>query len=269
MRDPGKIVVDTPPPLARHFRPAARFAAFTEITRLRARSRLADLAAWARRRPAIAAASGAAVVLAIVAGAFALDAAPALPSARPSTLDEARQQVRARPEDAAAQVALAHSLWVAGKEGAALAAYDRALALRPEAADDRLAADLLAAFGTRRQGEAEALIVKHKVAAAEKGLVGLTRSPRAGVRWGAVHTLDRLGAGSRTYWETAYVQDLDSPRCEVRRRAVEKLGEIGTLGSVAALRSARSDDARTGKSPKGRCLGDRVAKAERRILGRG
>jgi hypothetical protein len=269
MRDPGKIPIERPPPLPRRVRPAARFAAFTEITRLRAASAFQRLAGWVRRRPALAGAAGGALALAILAGAaLALDVVPGLPSASPSMVDEARERARSRPDDASAQLELGHSLWVAGKQQAALAAYGRALALRPDAADDRLAADLVAAFGTKQQGAAEALIVKHRVTAAEKGLVGLTRSPRPNVRWSAVHTLDRIGVGSKHHWETAYLQDLDSPKCDVRRKAVEKLGEIGTPASIAALRSARADDAKTGRSPKRRCLGGRLDKAEGRILAR-
>jgi hypothetical protein len=273
MRDPAKILVDTPPPLPRHGRPsartAARLAAFAEIARLRAANGLRDLASWARRRPALAGLAGGTLALAILAGAaFALDLVPEPPFTRPSTVDEARERARSHPDDAAAQLELGHTLWVAGKGEPAFAAYGRALALRRDAADERLAADLIAAFGTKEQGAAEALIVKYRLAATEKGLAGLTRSPRPNVRWGAVRTLDRIGAGSKDHWETAYLEDLDSPRCEVRRRAVEKLGEIGTPRSIAALRSARAGDAKTGRSPKRRCLGDRLEKAEGRILAR-
>jgi HEAT repeat protein len=103
---------------------------------------------------------------------------------------------------------------------------------------------------------------------AQDGLETLTRSRAYGVRWAAVRTLDRLGRGTKRNWETAYVLDLDSPRCEVRRTAVEKLGAIGTRRTVSALREARAEDEKTGGWFRSRCLGDRLDDAEQKILAR-
>ena len=88
------------------------------------------------------------------------------------------------------------------------------------------------------------------------------------MQWGAVRTLDRLDRGSKGYWETAYIADLDSPNCDVRRTAVDKLGAIGTRRAVAALREAKAEDERTGGWFKSRCLGDRPDDAEQKILAR-
>jgi HEAT repeat protein len=123
-------------------------------------------------------------------------------------------------------------------------------------------------FGGRDQRDAEALIWKNKLVAAEEGLQALTRSKVHRVRWGAVRTLDRLDKGSKAYWETAYILDLDSPECGVRRTAVEKLGAIGSRRAVAALREAKADDEKTGGFFRPRCLGDRLDDAEQRILAR-
>ena len=147
-------------------------------------------------------------------------------------------------------------------------AYARALAADAAAADDAMVTHLVAAFGGRDQPEAEALIWKHQLVSAEEGLKALTRSKRPTVRWGAVHTLDRLGKGTKGYWETAYILDLDSPSCDVRRAAVDKLGAIGTRRAAAALREAKADDEKTGGWFHSRCLGERVGDAEQKILAR-
>ncbi len=83
-----------------------------------------------------------------------------------------------------------------------------------------------------------------------------------------MQTLDRLRKGTRANWETAYILDLDSPKCDVRRRAVDKLGDIGTQRAVKALRAARADDEKTGGWFSSRCLGARLETAENQILAR-
>lgn len=247
-----------------------RVKASLAIARLRLADRGRRGLAAARRRPVLSALGAAAVALAIlVTAAVALDVeTPELPGLSPKTVTSAREQAKAHPDDATAQRDLGHALWSAGKRKGAMAAYARALAKDAAVADERLAADLVAAFGTKLQDRAEALLVKHRLKAAEKGLVALTRSPRRTVRWAAVHTLDRIGEGTKRNWENAYVADLDAPDCDVRRAAVAKLGEIGTPRAVAALRSARADDEKTGGFLKPRCLGGRLDEAEQRILAR-
>jgi hypothetical protein len=43
-------------------------------------------------------------------------------------------------------------------------------------------------------------------------------------------------------YATVYELDLDSPDCDVRRRAVEKLAKVGDKGSLAAIRAAAKKD---------------------------
>jgi hypothetical protein len=248
-----------------------RARAFLEIRRARLADTLRRVRERARRRPMLASALVAAAVLVTAGGAaVALDLVPGVdldPFAPPS-LATASADARAHPSDAAAQRDLGHALWAAKKRHSAVRAYARALALDAGVADVDLVAHLLASFGGRDQREAEALIVKHRLVGAEDGLETLARSRAYGVRWGAVRTLDRIGRGAKKHWETAYVLDLDSPRCEIRRAAVQKLGAIGTRRAVAALREARAEDEKTGGWFRSRCLGDRLDDAEQKILAR-
>ena len=131
-----------------------------------------------------------------------------------------------------------------------------------------MVANLVASFGTREQRDAEDAIVKHQVVASQGGLEALLASDRYGVRWGAVHTLDKLGKGSRANWESAYIADLGASDCRIRRTAVAKLGTIGTDRAVQALRTAKAQEKQGHAKAKAACLGDRVDKAERKILAR-
>jgi tetratricopeptide (TPR) repeat protein len=242
--------------------PFARAKAFLEIRRLRA----ADVL---RRHKRVAVAAGVAIV--VVAGvgvAWSLDALPELDLFSPQTLAEARANARAHPKEADAQRALGHALYASKHRAAAVAAYRHALALDPAAADDRMVENLVASFGTAQQDEAEGLIWKNKLLDAQPKLEKLVGSRSHAVRWGAVQTLDRLKKGNVSNWETAYILDLDSPTCDVRRRAVDKLGQIGTQRAVKALRSAKAADEKTDGWFSSPCLGDRLQDAEKQILAR-
>jgi hypothetical protein len=264
-----------PPPLPpQKARPGAgsgfaKVKAFVEIRRLRVAEALRRTAGWVRRRKLAAAIVGLGLVLAVAGGlAFAFDALPSFGLFAPKNLAEARANTRTHPGDASAQRDLGHALFAAKHPGAAVAAYRKALALDAGIADDRMIDNLVALFGSREQDEAEALIWKNQLVGAQKGIEPLVGSRRYGVRWGAVQTLDRLKKGSKTNWETAYLLDLESPTCDVRRRAVEKLGAIGTRRAVRALHAAKAADEKTGGWFRSRCLGERLEVAEREILQR-
>jgi hypothetical protein len=247
----------------------AKMKAFVEIRRLRLGDALRRLAGWARRRKLAAGLAGFGVVIAIVGGlAFAFDALPELDLFPPRTLAEAREGAREHPKDAGAQRELGHALFAAKHRAAGVAAYRHALLLDAGVADDRMVGNLVATFGTKEQEAAEAVIWKNQLVGAQPGLEALVSSKRSGVRWGAVQTLDRLRKGTRGNWETAYILDLESTSCDVRRRAVDKLGDIGTQRAVKALRAAKEEDAKTGGFFRSRCLGDRLEDAEKQILAR-
>ncbi len=246
---------------------AARVKAFITIRRIRIEASARRAWEWARRRRlAVSLVAAAVLLVAGVGVAYEIDALPDVFG--PKTIADARQKARAHPTDAVAQRDLGHLLWSSRRRHAAVSAYGRALSIDPACADEKTAENLVAAFGTREQATAEAVIWKHKVVGAQKGLESLVRSRRHSVRWAAVHTLDKLEKGTKANWETAYILDLDSRDCDTRRRAVEKLGAIGSRRSVAALRSAKAEDAKTGGWFHQRCLGDRLEDAEQKILAR-
>ncbi len=236
--------------------------AFVTIRRIR-------LEAWVRRRPIAAAVVGLAVAVAVAAGVYVgMEGLPDIGPFSPSTVAEASKNVRSHPNDASARRDLGHSQWDAKKRHRALAAYGRALAMDRGVADDRMIANLVASFGGRDQHVAETLIWKYNLVAARPALETLVSSRHHSVRWGAVRTLDKLEKGTKKNWETAYILDLDSSDCDVRRTAVEKLGGIGTRRALSALREAKDKDEKTGGWFRSRCLGDRVNEAEQRILAR-
>ncbi len=270
--EPSRTDSARPPPLPRPERTPpfgssgrlGRAKAFAEIRWLRA-------SGWVRRHRVLSASLAAVVVLGAAAAVYvAKEGVPEVDFEllAPATVAEARAAVRAHPTDPAMHRALGHALWAKGKRHAAVASYAKALSLDKGAADGELVDHLVASFGGKDQETAETLLWKNKLVEAQPGLEALVKSPRRKVRWGAVHTLDKLEKGTKANWETAYILDLDSADCDVRRNAVEKLGTIGTKRSVAALRSARSDDEKTGGWFKSRCLGDRLDDAEQKILAR-
>jgi hypothetical protein len=225
-----------------------------------------------RRRPA-AAVSLAVALVALAGGGFAvaLYGVPewlALPDGTRS-LTELSKRASAEPSDAEARLELGHAQFAKKRPRAALASYGRALALDRGVADDRLVANLLATFGRGEQGRAEALIAKHKLVEAAEGLAGLAKDRRYGVRWGAIRTLDKLGKDTRAVYVAAYVADLGSPDCDVRRRAAEKLAKVGDRSALSAIRAAKKEDEKTGGFLRGTCLGDRDETAEKAILAKG
>lgn len=223
----------------------------------------------ARRRPRVTIAIvAAAAVVAAGAAWLAVEGPPDWAPFGPKTVKDLAAYARRHPNDAAALRDLGHAQYAAGRRARALASYGRALAFDPGSADDRMVENAVATFGKREQARAEALIAKHKLTAAAKGLEPLSRSPRQSVRWGAVRTLKRLGKDSRTVYVNAYVADLSSKDCDVRRRAMERLAQVGDRSALSAIRRAKAEDEKTGSWFRGTCLGDREAATEKAILAR-
>ncbi len=222
-----------------------------------------------RRRPALSAGILVAVLALVAAGTWlAIEGLPDWAPLSPKTFAEIARHAQENPRDAAAQRDLGHAQWDAGRRTRAFASYGRALALDGGAADDRLVEHAVASFGRAEQEKAEALIGKHKLADAAKGLEPFTKSPRHAVRWGALRTLQKLGKDARPLYVNVYTADLGSADCDVRRRAMERLGMLGDRSALAAIRKAKAEDEKSGGWFRGTCLGDREEKAEKAILAR-
>jgi hypothetical protein len=170
---------------------------------------------------------------------------------------------------AAMQRQMGDRQFAAGNRMGGLRAYERALALEPKS-DDRMIANLVGCYGVHNeQPVAATLIVRYRLTAAAGPLELLTHSGARGARWGAVHTLDKLGLSRPSEYVDAWVSDLKAPQCDVRRSAVEKLGAHGDRKVVAALRAAKRRDKQETPWYRKSCLGSRPARAERQILARG
>lgn len=233
------------------------------------RTALARVAHAARGRPWIAVAVAAAVLAGGLGAAVALtqpgDSA-FLDAIRPQRADlrALARRARQQPRSAAAWKGYGQALFAAGQRRGGVRAYGRALALDAGSADGAMADDLLSCFGRREQRRAEALLVRYRMARAAGGLQKLARDARRPVRWGAVRTLERLGRADREDYLQAWVLDLDSPDCGVRRHAAARLGEAGDRAALDKLRAAKRKEDQRGSA----CLGDRAEKAEKRILAR-
>ncbi len=236
-------------------------------------SLLARLAHGARRRPLLAAAVAAVVLCGGVAAAVALtepgDSA-LLDLVRPERpgLRELARRTREQPRNASAWKAYGKALFDAGKRRGALRAFGRALAIDAGSADRGMVDDLLACFGRAEQQRAEALIVRHRITRASDGLARLALSKRQPVRAGAVRTLQKLGKADRSLLVHAWILDLDSPDCEVRRRAADRLGESGDRRALAKLRAVKKKEDQETPWYRSACLGERAERAEKRILAR-
>jgi serine/threonine-protein kinase len=186
---------------------------------------------------------------------------------RPS-LRELARRTREQPRSAAVWKGYGEALFDAGKRRAGVRAYGRALALDAGSADGTMVEDLLACFGRAEQPRAEKLIARHRLTRAANGLEKLARNQRHSVRWGAVRTLDKVGKADKADYVQAWMLDLDSPDCDVRRHAADRLGESGDRKALAKLRAAKKKE--DGETPwyRSACLGERAEKAEKRILAR-
>ncbi|HEY6101022.1 MAG TPA: hypothetical protein VIW03_16420 [Anaeromyxobacter sp.] len=223
----------------------------------------------ARRRPRLTIAIAAAATLVVAGGVWlAVEGLPDWAPFGPKTIGQLANRARSHPGDAVARLELGHAQYDAGRRARALASYGRALALDSSVADDRLVQNAIATFGRREQPKAEALIAKYQLVSAAKGLEPLTRHSRASVRWGAVRTLKKLGKDSRQLYVNAYVADLSSKDCDVRRHAMEKLAQVGDRTALSAIRRAKAEDEKTGSWFRGTCLGDREQATEKAILAR-
>lgn len=162
--------------------------------------------------------------------------------------------------------ALGHAEFAKGHPMAALKAYDRALSLDHNAVDEQMRTNVLAAYYGKAQPAAQELVVGHKLVDLTPGLERLTDDSDSRVRWGAMSTLEKLGKTSKYDYRRALTADLDSPQCDVRRKAIERLGELGDQHAIPTLRLAKKKDHDSTPWYKATCLGRRPDKAEKQIL---
>ena len=162
--------------------------------------------------------------------------------------------------------ALGHAEFAKGHAVAALKAYDRALSLDRTAIDEQMRTNLLAAYYGKAQPVAQELVVRYKLVELTPRLERLTDDGNAKVRWGAMSTLEKMGKTSKYDYRRALTADLQSPQCEVRRKATERLGELGDQHAIPSLRLAKKKDHDATPWYKASCLGSRPDKAEKQIL---
>ena len=164
--------------------------------------------------------------------------------------------------------ALGHAEFAKGHPVAAIKAYDRALSLDPNAADEQMRTNVVAAYYGKAEPAAEELVVRHKLVAWTPRLERLTDDGDYRVRWAAMGTLEKLGKTSKYDYRRALTADLESPQCEVRRKATERLGALGDQHAIPSLRMAKKKDHDSTPWYKATCLGSRPDKAEKQILAR-
>jgi hypothetical protein len=223
------------------------------------------------------------VVAGIGAGVLLLGAVIALAVVRPDikmvdvvnqkvgtapTLDELKAAVAKNPKNADLELDLAHAAFDSGKKETALAAYDKALGLDPKLESDRVDSNLVSCFGTACQMAAYNVIVKRKVTGTEAGLRKLVADKRYVVRTNAVAALEKLGKAQRGDWMTLWIVDTREESCDIRRNAVEKLGDFGDKSALAAIKAANKKDDEETPWYKLSCLRSRPEDAEKKILAR-
>lgn len=161
---------------------------------------------------------------------------------------------------------LGHAEFAKGHAIAALKAYDRALSLDQTAVDEQMRTNVVAAYYGKAQPAAQDFVVRHKWVDVTPRLERLTDDGDYRVRWGAMSTLEKLGKTSKYDYRRALTANLDSPQCDVRRKATERLGELGDQHAIPSLRVAKKKDHDATPWYKASCLGSRPDKAEKQIL---
>ena len=184
------------------------------------------------------------------------------------TYDELKAAVAKDPKNAALQVDLGHAAWEKGKKETALAAYDKALSLDQSVASTRMTDNLVSCFGTPCQMPAYNIIIARKLVGAEDALRKLVPDKRNVVRANAVSALDKIGKAQKDDWMNLWIQDTTESDCDVRRNAVEKLGEFGDKRGLQAIREAAKKDEQNTKWYQLSCLRGRPEDAEKKILAR-
>lgn len=217
-----------------------------------------------RRRPWVSAIVALAAIV-LVSGAFMHARIQRLLARSPASVAELQKSAAATNAPVEWRT-LGHAEFAKGHAVAAIKAYDRALSLDPTAADEQLRTNVVAAFYGKAQPAAQELVVRYKLVELTPRLERLTDDGDYRVRWGAMAALEKLGKTSKYDYRRALTADLESPQCEVRRKAAERLGELGDEHAIPSLRLAKKKDHDATPWYKASCLGSRPDKAEKQIL---
>jgi hypothetical protein len=217
-----------------------------------------------RRRPWVSGIVAVAVIV-LVAGVFMRGKIQQMFAGSPPTVAELQKDATTgnSPET---WRALGHAEFAKGHAVAAIKAYDRALTIDRTAVDEQMRANLAASYYGKAQPAAQELVVRHKLVDMQPLLERLTDDRDTQVRWGAMSTLEKLGKTSKYDMRRALTADLESPQCEVRRKAAERLGELGDQHAIPSLRMAKKKDHDATPWYKATCLGSRPDKAEKQIM---
>lgn len=244
-----------------------------EPTKMKAQAALSSLSYRLKIKPAVLGVGMVGIVLLVGVIAFSLFRGsgrhpPRGTQAAAEKIASLKHDVREEPNNPQARLALGHALFAEGKREAAIKNYDQGLSRDKDAGDDKLYDNLASCFGTKEQGNAAAVIARHKLVKMQGRLSRMANDKHYGTRWGAVQTLEKIGKASRAEFVRAWIADLDSSECDVRRRAVEELGKKGDRRALQAIRKAKKKDVKTKKGWlfSSTCLGNRPAEAEKKIL---
>jgi tetratricopeptide (TPR) repeat protein len=183
------------------------------------------------------------------------------------SVEQLQAQTQANPKDADAFMALGDAQFEAGDRAQALHSYSRALDLKAKPSGD-MATNLPLLFGTKLQDASAAILSQHLVVDAAPGLHNASSHPNYETRWAAIHTLEKLKRSDQQDYVHAWMQDLDEPRCEVQKHAVDSLGRFGDRRALKAIRAADERDEKNTPWFGITCLGGRPEDAEKAITSR-
>jgi hypothetical protein len=162
---------------------------------------------------------------------------------------------------------LAHAELGAGHAMSSMKAYDGALKLDRAHVTEQMLVDIATLYySAKLQPTAEELILRHKLVEVSPRLERLTDDGDHTVRWAAMGTLEKLGRVSKYDQRRALTADLRAPECDMRRKAVERLGALGDQRALPDLREAKQKDQASTPWYRTTCLGKRTDKAEKLIL---
>lgn len=161
-----------------------------------------------------------------------------------SAAQEVADWKRLSPTSGRAELADGHVRFSQGDAQGALAAYSRALDLDPRrtTGDPRVIRNVIASLENEGSRATLLALAPQLPRSIEAELWRATEDPHYWRRWNAIRMLEARGHGEDVDRTLAYIADLQhAGSCSTRRRAAEKLGEIGDARALAPLAEARND----------------------------